>query len=66
MQIPLEKELIDIEGPHSGEKKLKKRTRLEQNPDEEKTYRDIMKDIESKISDAYEEAYEAIQGSKST
>ena len=65
MKIPLDKEVIDIDGPHSGEKKLKKRTRLEQHPDKEISYRDLMKNIESQISDAYLEAYEAIQGSAS-
>ena len=65
MKIPLDKEVIDIDGPHSGEKKLKKRTRLEQHPDDEISYRDLMKNIESQISDAYEEAYEAFQGSAS-
>ena len=60
MEIPL---TIEPEGPQSGEKKDKKRTRLDQDPNEERSYRDIMKDIESRISDAYEEAYDAIQGS---
>ena len=62
MEIPLTNE---PEGPQSGEKKMKKRTRLEQNPDELRSYREIMKDIESRISDAYEDAYDAIQGSAS-
>ena len=60
MEIPLTNE---PEGPQSAEKKEKKRTRLEQDPDEQRSYRDIMKDIESRISDAYEEAHDAIQGS---
>ena len=62
MEIPLTNE---PEGPQSGEKKMKKRTRLEQNPDELRSYREIMKDIKSRISDAYEDAYDAIQGSAS-
>ena len=62
MEIPLTSE---PDGPQSGEKKMKKRTRLEQNPDELRSYREIMKDIESRISDAYEAAYDAIQGSAS-
>ena len=62
MTIPLDKE---PEGPRSGEKKVKKRTKLEHNPDELKNYREIMKDIESKISDAYEDAYDALHGYES-
>ena len=62
MEIPLTNE---PEGPQSGEKKGIKRTRLEQNPDELRSYREIMKDIESRISDAYEDAYDALQGSAS-
>ena len=62
MEIPLTSE---NDGPQSGEKKDKKRTRLEQNPDELRSYREIMKDLESRISDAYEDAYDAIQGSAS-
>ena len=62
MTIPLDNE---PEGPQSSEKKGVKRTKVEQNPDELRNYREIMKDIKSRISDAYEEAYDAIQGSES-
>ena len=62
MTIPLDNE---PEGPQSGEKKGTKRMKVEQNPDELRNYRDVMKDIESRISEAYEEAYDAIQGSES-
>ena len=62
MTIPLDKE---PEGPRSGEKKGKKRTKLEQNPDELKNYREIMKDIKRKISEAYKDAYDALQGYES-
>ena len=59
MTIPLDDEPAD---PGSGEKKGKKRTRGYQNID----YRDIMKDIESKIISAYETAYDALQESDSS
>ena len=62
MTIPLDEE---PEGPRSGEKKGKKRTKIEQNPDELREYREIMKNIESRISDAYEDAYDALQGNES-
>ena len=62
MEIPLTNE---PEGPQSGQKKERKRMKVEQNPDELRSYREIMQDIESRISDAYEEAYNAIQGSDS-
>ena len=63
MTIPLDDEPNE---PGSGEKKGKKRTKVYQNPDELKNYRETMKDIESRISNAYEEAYDAIQDNESS
>ena len=63
MSIPLDDEPAD---PGSGEKKGKKRTKGFQNPDELQNYREIMKDIESKVSSAYEAAYDAIKENESS
>ena len=63
MTIPLDDEPAD---PGSGEKKGRKRTRGYQNPDELQNYREIMKDIKSKIGSAYGAAYDAIREQESS
>ena len=63
MSIPLDDEPTD---PGSGEKKGRKRTKGYQNPDEIQSYREIMKNIESKIRGAYKDAYDTIKENESS
>ena len=62
MSIPLDES--DPAEPGSG-KKGTKRTRGYQNPDELKTFRDTMRDIDMKIGNSYEIAFDALRKQES-
>ena len=63
MSIPLDES--SPADPGSGQKG-KKKTRGYQNSDELKNFRDIMRDIDMKISNAYEIAYDALKENESS
>ena len=63
MSIPLDES--GSADPGSGQKG-KKKTRRYQNPDELKNFRDVMRHIDAKISNAYEIAYDAFKETESS
>ena len=54
---------LDESGPDepNSEKKGKKRGKSYKDPEELKTYRDMMRDINQRIEDAYTAAYDALK-----